>query len=107
MRVVAKLWTAACAAVLFGVVGVANADDKTPSNQGLESVDKNLKRDPDNRGLENAQQRIEDNIKDRERRETAKSDRDHKTTHKNKDRARRDHDDTAASRPERAERAGR
>ncbi len=107
MRVVAKLRAAACAAVLFGVVGVANAGDKTPSTQGLDSVDKNLKRDPDNRGLENAQQRIEDNIKDRERRETAKSDRDHKTTHKNKDRARRDHDDTAASRPERAERAGR
>ncbi len=106
MRVVAKLWTAACAAVLFGVVG-ANAGDKTPSTQGLDSVDKNLKRDPDNRGLENAQQRIEDNIKDRERRQAAKSGRVHKATHKDEDRARRDHDDKAASRPEHPERAGR
>ncbi len=107
MHVRAKLLAAACAAVLFGAVGVADADDKTPSNapgtQGLDSVDKNLKRDPNNRGLENAQQRIEDNIKDREQRKAARSDRDHKTKHK----ARRDHDGKAASRPERPERAGR
>ncbi len=107
MRVVATLWTAACAAVFFGVVGVANAADKTPSSQGLDGVDKNLTRDPDNRGLENAQQRIEDNIKDRERREAAKSGRVHKATHKDKDKAGRDHDDKAASRPEHPERAGR
>lgn len=54
---------AAAAAVTLATLGTANAQTTTPATQGLDSVDKNLKRDPDNRGLKNAQQRIEANQK--------------------------------------------
>ena len=46
-----------------------------PATQGLDSVDKNLKRDPDNRGLSNAQTHIEANQKRFAEHETDKADR--------------------------------
>jgi hypothetical protein len=54
---------AAVAAATLATLGIANAQTTMPATQGLDSVDKNLKRDPDNRGLLNAQQHIETNQK--------------------------------------------
>lgn len=54
---------AVAAASLLATIGIANAETKTPSAQGLDSVDKNLAKQPDNRGLKNAQTRIEANQK--------------------------------------------
>jgi hypothetical protein len=84
---------AAVAAVTLATLGIANAQMTAPATQGLDSVDKNLKRDPDNRGLQNAQRRIETNQERFAEHKTEQAER--------MDRAER------PERPERPERAGR
>ena len=78
MGIKAKLLAAVSAMLLLGIAGSAAAADtgsKEPGDQGLTSIDKNLRKDPDNRGLENAQDRHERNQLRQETRE--KADRDH------------------------------
>ncbi len=69
MRIAGTFAALAAGAVLFGTVGLANAQTATPSSQGLKSVEKNIAKDKDgdsdNKGLLNAQKRIERNQKRR------------------------------------------
>lgn len=104
MRVNVKLLTTLAVALILGGVVVAKAadtDTKTPGAQGLESIDKNLRKHPDNRGLENAQDRHERNQERRAAHKAHKIDRDDKVKAERPEKAERA---DKADRPERASR---
>ena len=114
MRMREKLLAAVSALVIFGAVGVANAQaaetKNVPGDQALKSVDRNLAKDPDNRGLQNAQERIERNQDRREMTDKAhkakkvKADNDHASAHEKPEHAAKPE---RAERPDRPQRAGR